>query len=298
VYELNESFTLEVVSAQLAASSTPLLTTDNAGTGTIADNDPTPNMRVGIGTPNPQTEGSTAKITFRISLDRQASQDTIVTYSTADGTAVAGSDFTGISGGQVVIPAGTTSQDVSVSLLNDTTHELTEAFSLRIDAARLANGTVLPITVNDGIGTIVDNDAAPAVAVADGTPNPQAEGTDKQIGFKVSLTRAASQDTIITYSTADGTAVAGSDFTGASNATATISAGSTSTTILINVLNDSLVETPEAFSLRIDAAQLANGTALTVTDNLGTGNIADEAPSVVAIRAIGSTVNLGDWLLA
>jgi uncharacterized protein YjiK len=130
--------------------------------------------------------------------------------------------------------------------------------------------------------------------VADGTPNPQIEGIGNQIGFTISLTQAASQDTIITYSTVNGTAVAGSDYVGATNATATIAAGSTSTTIFVNVLNDAVGENLEAFTLQVSSARLADSTALTITDTTGTGNVADNdvvSPTVVAIhdlRAIGS----------
>ena len=136
------------------------------------------------------------------------------------------------------------------------------------------------------------------VLVADGTPNPQSETNGANITFAVTLTSAATEDVILTYSTVNGTAAAGSDFVGVSNGQATIRAGSTSVTIPIDLLNDTIAENAEAFTLRLDSARLAaTGTPLTIADATGTGTIApnDGAPSqprVVAtrdIRASGST---------
>ena len=52
----------------------------------------------------------------------------------------------------------------------------------------------------------------------------------------------------MTYSTMDGTAVAGSDFVGVSHGQVTIAAGSTSATVLIDVLADNLPELMESFT--------------------------------------------------
>ena len=290
-HEQTENFTLQLGTAQLSPSGTALAITDNSGTGSILDNDLAPTVSVAAnGIPNPQTEGTAANISFRITLSRPASQDTLVTYSTVNGTAVAGNDFTGITTATAIIAAGTTSTDVFVTLLNDTLHELSEAFTLRLDAAQLATtGTVLTITGSPGTGNITDNDPLPTVVVANGTPNPQLEGTGAQIGFLVTLSNAASQDVTLNYSTVNGTALAGSDFTGATNQTATIAAGSTSTTIFVNLINNSVLESTESFTLQLNSAQLASGTVLTINDNSGTGTIADDeaGPSVVAQYSLG-----------
>ena len=137
--------------------------------------------------------------------------------------------------------------------------------------------------------------APPTVALANGVPDLATEGSNTRIGFAVTLTAVTNEDVILTYSTIDGTAAAGSDFVGVSGGQVTIAAGSTSTTIWIDLLNDNVAEYAEVFTLRLDAAQLAtSGTALDITATTGTGNIADDETehSLVAIHdmaAIGSS---------
>jgi hypothetical protein len=300
--EARETFTLQLASAKLATSGTALGISDSSGTGTIADDDAPPSVAVADGTPNPQTEGAGARIGFTVALEAAATADVLLTYSTVNATAAAGSDFVGVSNGQATIAAGSTSTTIWVDLLNDSVAEAREAFSLQLASAKIASGTAVIITDNSGTGTIADDDPMPSVAVADGAPNAQTEGTGARIGFTVTLSAVAAENVVLTYSTVNGTAAAGSDFVGVSNGQATIAGGSTSTTVWIDLLNDTAVENAEAFTLQLASAKLAtSGTVLTITDNAGTGTIADNdvatgpttpgSPSVVKVhdlRAIGS----------
>jgi hypothetical protein len=71
------------------------------------------------GSPDPVPERAGAKVAFTIDLSARTNQDVLLTYSTMDGTAVAGSDFVGVTSGQVTIPAGSTSATVLIDLLAD-----------------------------------------------------------------------------------------------------------------------------------------------------------------------------------
>ena len=85
----------------------------------------------------------------------------------------------------------------------------------------------------------------------------------------------------------------GSDFVGVSRGQVTIAAGSTSATVLIDVLADSLPELMESFNLRLDAAlAITSGTELSIAGSTASGSIAPPAPAVVAstdMAALGST---------
>jgi hypothetical protein len=87
--------------------------------------------------------------------------------------------------------------------------------------------------------------------------------------------------------------VAGSDFVGVTNGHVTIPAGSTSATVLINVLADDLPEPAESFTLKLNSAVGAtSGTALSINDSTGVGSISPPAPTVVGstdMAALGST---------
>src|SRR6185312_14066630 len=280
VFESPEAFTAVLDSATYdkgGANQTALSITDTTGTGNIADNDQ-PTVAIADGAPNPTTEGGT--VTFTVSLTNTADHDVTVAYHLVNGTAVAGSDFTDGSGGTVTILAGHTSADISVSVLNDSVFESPEAFTAVLDSATYdkggANQTALSITDTTGTGNIADNDQ-PTVAIADGAPNPTTEGGT--VTFTVSLTNTADHDVTVAYHLVNGTAVAGSDFTDGSGGTVTILAGHTSADISVSVLNDSVFESPEAFTAVLDSATYdkggANQTALSITDTTGTGNIAD-----------------------
>ena len=69
------------------------------------------------GSPDPVPERADAHVAFTIDLSAPTNEDVLLTYSTVDGTAVAGSDFVGVSHGQVVIPAGSTSATVLIDVL-------------------------------------------------------------------------------------------------------------------------------------------------------------------------------------
>ena len=79
------------------------------------------------------------------------------------------------------------------------------------------------------------------VAIANGTPNPAAEGANATITFAVSLTNPADHNVTVAYHLVNGTAVAGSDFSDAGGGTVTILAGQTIANITVNVTNDNVL---------------------------------------------------------
>jgi hypothetical protein len=118
-----------------------------------------PSVAILDGAPIAQVEATGNTITFNISLSEAATEDAIVTYSTVNGTAVAGSDFVGITGGQATIAAGQLSTNVSITVLDDTATEDAESFTVEIGSARLAtSGTQLPVFDSSGQGTIAASD--------------------------------------------------------------------------------------------------------------------------------------------
>ena len=92
-----------------------------------------------------------------MTLSRAASGPVAVDYITADGTAVAGEDYTRTSG-TLSFAAGETEKTVSVSLLDDALDEGGETFTLRL---RNAQGAV--IGDGEATGTIVNSDPLQAM---------------------------------------------------------------------------------------------------------------------------------------
>jgi hypothetical protein len=100
------------------------------------------------------------KITFTVSLSQASTQDVVVTYATADGTAQAGSDYTAGNGSLTFHP-GETVKTFDVLLTNDNSAERIENFTAQIMSA--SGASVATATVD---GHITDDDAGTLPFVA------------------------------------------------------------------------------------------------------------------------------------
>jgi hypothetical protein len=136
----------------------------------------------------------------------------------------------------------------------------------------------------------------PTVAVH-GSPDPVPERADAHVGFTIDLSAQWNEDVLLTYSTMDGTALAGSNFVGVSHGHMTIPAGSTSATVLIDLLAGDPSMPVESFNLHLDSAVGAtSGTAFSIAGSTASGSIAPLPPEVVAITgttAFGSPDPMG-----
>ncbi|MCY4608638.1 MAG: hypothetical protein OXD40_08585 [bacterium] len=127
-------------------------------------------------------------------------------------------------------------------------------------------------------------DWRPEVSVADAQAN---EGAGA-VAFEVSLDRAfttAAHRVTVDYATADGTATAGEDYT-ATSGTLTFTAGESSKTVNVPILDDSHDEGEETFTLR-----LSNAAGARIGDGEATGTIVNTDPAQKAwIARMGRTV--------
>src|SRR5215216_5588338 len=139
--------------------------------------------------PDPAPERADAHVAFRIDLSAPWNEDVVLTYSTINGTAVAGSDFVGVSGGQVVIPACSTSATVLIDVLSDNVPELVESFTLQLDSAvGSTSGTGLPIlgTASGSIAPLGPQVVAITDMAALGSTDPAGIAYVPGMGFFVS----------------------------------------------------------------------------------------------------------------
>jgi hypothetical protein len=87
-----------------------------------------------------------------VTLSTPSASAVSVHYGTASGTAISGSDFTGVSG-TLTFPASATSRFVAVAVAGDTTFETNETFTLKLSSA--VGATIWRTT---GVGTIANDD--------------------------------------------------------------------------------------------------------------------------------------------
>jgi hypothetical protein len=222
-------------------------------------------------------DSGTPTMAFTVTVFGQSTGDVSLDWATEDGTATAG-DYAGASG-TLVIPVGSSTGTIEVSLNGDTTVEADETLILR--SSHASNATLRTPLVT---GTIL-NDDLPTISVAGASVSEEDSGT-APLAFAVALSAAFHRDVTVRYTTADDTATAGSDYEAVSG-TLTIPAGSTAATIEVPVNGDAAVEADETLALTLaDATNAMLGTAV------ATGTILDD--DVPTISVTDASVTEGD----
>jgi CSLREA domain-containing protein len=246
-------------------------------TGTIADDDAQPSISIGDIT---VAESGSAVVT--VSLSNPGGATTTVGYATADGTAVAGQDYVA-SAGQVTFAPGETTKTIAISLIDDAVTESSESFTIH-----LSNPVNATFADSQGEAAITDDDGTPSVSIGDVEVAESGAAV-----FTVTLSHASSSNVSVTWSTADGTAIAGADYAATAGQTLTIPAGATTGTISVALLADAVVEGNEDFFVDLSAPLHA-----TIADAQGRGTILDDddppVPVVPSLSIYDVTVAEGD----
>jgi len=234
----------ETVNLTLSTPSLATLGAQSTAVLTIADDDPVPAIAIDDVTLDEGNSG-TKTFTFTVTLSNPSATAVSVDYATAAGTASAGSDYANASG-TLTFASGVTTRTITVDVNGDTIFESDETF-----VVNLATGS-------HGTGTIVNDDAEPAITIDNVA---KSEGNAGTTTFTFTLTRTAGSaltDTF-TYTTAPGTATSGIDFTPASG-TLIFAPGMTTQTIDVDVLGDTLFEQNETFFVNLSNGTHGRGT--------------------------------------
>ncbi|PSF35665.1 hypothetical protein C7H19_15600 [Aphanothece hegewaldii CCALA 016] len=189
------------------------------------------------------TEGNieTKNATFTVTLSGASNSNITVMYGTANGTALAGSDYTNTSGTLTFTP-GQTSKTVSVPIIGDKTVEPSETFFVNLTSP--TNATIADAT---GQGTIFNNDTTIQFS------RPSFTSTEGGSPTTVTITRLGrlADPSTVQYYISNGTAIAGQDFTPTSLTTVTFNAGEKNKTISLSPINDTLAEPTEFAFLQL-----------------------------------------------
>jgi hypothetical protein len=202
--------------------------------------DGTPRIRIGDATVGEGHNGSLVA-SFTVSLTVASDQTITINYLTADGTALAASDYQSASG-TVTFAPGERSQTITVLVNGDRLAEPNETFVVNLSSpinATIADG--------EGVATIVDDE--PRVWISDLTMR---EGNRKKLmhfTFTVTLSVASDQPVTMSFKTRDDTATTANNDYDASSGTLTFAPGETTKTITIKVKGDNTWEFTETFYL-------------------------------------------------
>ncbi len=273
--ELDEQFFVNL--SNLQDSGRDIMIADDQGVGTITNDD---SAEFSIDDVSQDEDAGT--MTFTISLTNPVDADVSVDYATATDTAD-GSDFTA-SSGTATITAGMTTTTITVDITADNVVELDEQFFVNLSNLQ-ATGRDVTIGDDQGIGTITNDDAA-TISIDDVSQDEDA-GT---MTFTVTLSQEVDADVSIEYATTTNTA-SSSDFTDASGM-ATITAGTTSTTITIDITADNIVELDEQFFVNLTDV-MASGRDVTFSDSQGVGTIQNDDAASVSIDDVSQDEDAG-----
>jgi subtilisin family serine protease len=237
---------------------------DAQGIGTIL-NDDLPNLSIGDVSISEGNSG-TKLASFTVTLAQASPAATTFDIATANGTATAGSDYVASSLAGQVIAAGQTSKSFSVTINGDATIEPNETFLVNLSNVVGAN-----VIDTQAVGTILDDDA-PVLTIADVSVAEGNSGKGNVATFTVRLSKAATTAVGFSIATADGSAVAGSDYIASSLTGQSIAAGATSKTFAVTMKPDRLFEPNETFLVNVSNVS----GAVTVADGQAIGTILND----------------------
>ncbi|CAA6826148.1 MAG: Unknown protein [uncultured Sulfurovum sp.] len=200
---------------------------------------------------------------FTITLSEEADWCNVVpiSYTTQNNSATAGSDYSSQSGtiifyGACDAPtrvASPLSQSISVVILDDSTYEVTENFSLAI------SNTTTGYQVNNttASASIIDDDIQPLKLNNFADTGVTETDSDQVLSVIAQFNQNIPSALTLNYHTEDDTALAGTDYSSASG-TINVPANSNSVTIPITVKGDVIPESLKKFKVIIDS--ISSGT--------------------------------------
>ena len=275
VVDNNETLTITLSNASGAEIS------DGQATGTITDGDTETSPLTAAFQDLPDSHDGSAEFTFQVLF----SEDIGISYvnmrddafTVTDGDVETAKRVDGRHDLWQITVEPDDNSDVVITMPANRSCTTTGAICTREDTPRqLTNSpsaTVPGPTDQSSSDTTDDTTEEPTVtsqlSVADATAS---EEDDSTIDFVVTLNPAGEANITVDYATANGTANAGSDYT-AQSGTLTFTAGETSKTVTVAIIDDSTEESDETLTLT-----LSNPSGAEISDGQATGTITDSEP--------------------
>ncbi len=219
---------------------------------------------------------ATQIVNYVLSTDIQSQYPIVLSFSTSDGSAHDGSDYTSQSGTTVTIPANATSVNIPVDVLGDLITEPQETYTGTVSLT--SSNTQQAVVLSKSTATYTINDNDPATLAVTGFTVSEDAGTAQ---FTVTLSRNVQNVFTVDFATSDIEAFAGSDYT---STPVTLNFGAANAlvqTVTVNINDDDLVEPTETLLGTLSNLQ-SNSQAVTIPTPTATGTINDnDAASIV-----------------
>jgi uncharacterized protein with beta-barrel porin domain/ribosomal protein L35AE/L33A len=189
---------------------------------------------------------SEATITVTVTRTNGSKGAVSVDYSTADGTATEGADYSAVSGTLSWQDGENIDKTIVVSIINDNVDEQDETFALTL--SNITGGAILG-NINPATVTITDDDVAGTLQFS--TANYSVAEDGGTVSIVVTRALGTSGPISVQYATSDNTAVAGEDYTAVSGTLTWADGDSASKTVNVPILNDDVLENDETLSITL-----------------------------------------------
>ena len=207
----------------------------------------------------------------------------ILTKDKATPEAIAGDDYVALALTTVLLDATTPTMDLTITLIDDAVAEGPERFRVALQNASAGTGIL------DSIGgtlhrpvTIDDPEDFRQLSIADAMVPEAVNGSTTVAKIRVSLAPPfPGGEVMFEYSTADGTATDGLDYTGTQTGVMTIAANAMWVDIMVPILDDNFQEGDETFTVSIHSAVASDPTGGTILIVMGDAVVTikdDEVP--------------------
>jgi len=257
-----------------------VMTDDPAFAGISPPPPPVTLPTITVGDASVNEDDGTATVT--VTLSAPSDEEVRVSYTTVNGSAVAGDDYV-YAADTLIFAAGEISQQIVFNIIDDDDIETDEVFSVQLFNSENA-------IIDDGIGNIaiVDDDgvaSTPTLSISDVSVLEGAKTNKTKVNITVTLSASSSTETVTVHlNTQDGTANSGYDYVPVTDATITFADGETEKQYTLIINGDKIWEPTETFNVL-----LSNATGATIADGFAEVTIVndDPAPLLAAEKATG-----------
>ena len=225
--------------------------------------------------------------------------DVSMIYETFSDSAIGGIDFTNQNNQIFTIPAFSSSGTISIPITNDEIFESTETFTVLLSSLQNASFSISQVsgsvTTMEIDVKIIDDDKVPLISFAN--LSPQINESESSLTIEVQLSNVTTHPVSVNYSTTDVTATggvlggSGLDYVSQTNQQLNFDPGEVTAEITIPIIQDSLNEGDESFSVTLSNPIGAEFTDLYSTIVLTITIIDDEMPT---LSIVDSTLNVSE----
>ncbi len=222
-------------------------------TTTVTINNTTPTGQFGFSVTSVAVDETSGNAVITVTRSGGSSGAATVDFATADGTGIAGTDYTATSG-TLTFADGETSKTINVPILNNVAGASDTTFTLMLSNA--TPGTSVPAA--GATATVTINNTTPTGQFGFGVTSATVNENAGQVIITVTRTGGSGGAASVDYATADGTGVAGTDYT-ATSGTLNFADGETSKTIAVPILNNAGRLSNSTFTLMLSNATPGTG---------------------------------------